>query len=316
MAWNFYCTSEIRSWAELLDRYHWHDRVPSAGVDKPSRWIFRGQGSAGWDLKTSLERAYEEQAQLCTPGRVSLPEECAARADLAVPQAADLEHFLLRKFQRECHRFDLSSNPAEDDYLEWFAWMQHYGAPTRLLDCTYSMFVAVFFALEDAKANNGPAAVWAVNDEAMRPGFEAVLYERSGSHQWWQYRRDQGLTEKRTFTELFMGQPPLSLVGSVNPFKLNERLVVQQGVFLCPGNVGSSFMKNLEAVVPCCGQQHQPVVIQYRITDDPAVRREILRHLLRMNISSATLFPGLEGFARSLRQWLAFPELALPQNRG
>jgi len=172
------------------------------------------------------------------------------------------------------------------------------------------MFVAVFFAIEEAaEASNGSTAVWAMNDGAMRSGFEKVIRQDSGSAQWWQYSRDIGLCDKRTFTSLFMAKPPLKLVGSVNPFKLNERLVVQQGVFLCPGDVGTPFMENLKAVVDSCDPQPHPLVIRYQITDDPAVRRDILRHLLRMNISRATLFPGLDGFARSLRQWLAFPEL-------
>jgi hypothetical protein len=38
--------------------------------------------------------------------------------------------------------------------------MQHHGAPTRLLDFTYSIYVAAYFALESADAD---AAVWAVN---------------------------------------------------------------------------------------------------------------------------------------------------------
>src|SRR5438093_2893211 len=35
--------------------------------------------------------------------------------------------------------------------LEWLALMQHYGAPTRLLDFTYSFWIALFFAFEEAE---------------------------------------------------------------------------------------------------------------------------------------------------------------------
>ena len=39
--------------------------------------------------------------------------------------------------------------------------MQHHGAPTRLLDFTYSVYVAAYFALENADSDG--CAVWAVN---------------------------------------------------------------------------------------------------------------------------------------------------------
>lgn len=306
--YTFVRTVKISSWAELLHTYDWH--ASSAGGGLP-RWVFRGQRSTQWNLKTSLERVCEEQSRWYESARVSNPEEYVLAPAVTTPNAGDVENFLLRKFRRECHRFELTSTPADDDYLEWFAWMQHYGAPTRLLDCTYSMFIAVFFAVEEImEAGHCPAAVWAINDEAMRPGVEHVI--RPLDPVWKQYCSDTGLRDKQTFSALFRAKPPLKLVGSVNAFKLNERLVIQQGVFLCPGDVEVPFMDNLKAVVDGCDPGSEPLVIQYQITDDPAVRHEILSHLLRMNITRATLFPGLDGFAKSLRHWLVFPELASP----
>ena len=43
----------------------------------------------------------------------------------------------------------------DDNRLEWLALMQHYGAPTRLLDFTRSPYVACFFALEELKKRSG-----------------------------------------------------------------------------------------------------------------------------------------------------------------
>ena len=43
-----------------------------------------------------------------------------------------------------------------------------------------------------------------------------------------------------------------------------------------------------------------PETLLYRLLISPTARRGILRQLHRMNISYATLFPGLDGFAQSL----------------
>jgi len=102
-------------------------------------WAFRGQGDARWPLYSSISRYLLEH-----------------RVD---PGAwAEQEERILRIFRRKAHLY-LAHVPAEADAFQWLALMQHHGAPTRLLDFTWSPFVAAFFALERATA---PAAVWAL----------------------------------------------------------------------------------------------------------------------------------------------------------
>ena len=102
------------SWPDLHRRLETYDH----------RWAFRGMGSANWALQTSLER-------------------------LSVGPVVQAERYLLTAFQRRAHHH-VRDCPDSDDYLEWLALMQHHGAPTRLLDCTRSPYVALFFALERA----------------------------------------------------------------------------------------------------------------------------------------------------------------------
>jgi hypothetical protein len=69
--------------------------------------------------------------------------------------------------------------------------------------------------------------------------------------------------------------------------------------------VSVSFEQNLAAILP---EPHGRGLRKFVIDDSPRVRKEILRRLRRMNMTSATLFPGLDGFARSLNTLVAMPE--------
>lgn len=51
------------------------------------------------------------------------------------------------------------------DLYEAAALAQHYGMPTRLLDWTYDIFVALYFACKGAIDKQGDMCVWALNKE-------------------------------------------------------------------------------------------------------------------------------------------------------
>jgi len=53
------------------------------------------------------------------------------------------------------------------DLLETAALAQHYGIPTRLLDWTYDLYVALYFATRGALKKDGRLVVWALNKERL-----------------------------------------------------------------------------------------------------------------------------------------------------
>lgn len=271
------------NWAQIVDTFECH-------AQSSDQWVFRGQQSASDHLVTTLDRSLEAY-------------------HLEKKDALRFEDGLLRKFQREAHRFGLSNQPDRDDVLEWLAWMRHFGAPCRLLDCTYSFFIAVFFALE--RVSDG-ASIWAINADKSRRGLEAILEERGSEDARNQYKQDLTFQTRETFRRLFMADEPLPLVATVNPFALNERLVIQQGVFLCPGDISTKLEDLIEQQVLRSDVPIEDICLKYVIKAPPDRRREIIANLLRLNITRATLFPGLEGFAASLGQWLALPHILAP----
>lgn len=67
----------------------------------------------------------------------------------------------MRMFRRQCHRY-VSRYPTTP--LELLALMQHYEAPTRLQDWTYSFYVALFFAVDRASPERSDrSTVWAAD---------------------------------------------------------------------------------------------------------------------------------------------------------
>jgi hypothetical protein len=270
-------TIRIVNWAQL--RAH-QERL----VESRSTWIFRGERDARWRLETTLERT----ARLLDVPNSELPYREAG---------------LIRRFKRQYHHHSVDP-PASGNYLEWLAIMQHHGAPTRLLDWTYSFFPALYFAVANGDSE---AALWAINHdriiEALRAGKELARIEKLVDE-------SRNVFDLRTFRHTFAQSPPLPFVCPVNPYRLNERLAIQQGLFLCPGDISQSFEQNLAAVV---GDSPPPgVVTKLLISKAPAFRQEILRRLNRMNVNAATLFPGLDGFARSLTTLMALPKKNLP----
>jgi hypothetical protein len=76
---------------------------------------------------------------------------------------------------------------------------------------------------------------------------------------------------------------------------LNERLTIQKGVFVCPGDVRRPFEENLSAMA---GFDRDDYLM--KLTVPAAAIKGILEELHDGNVSRATLFPGLDGFSQSL----------------
>jgi hypothetical protein len=169
--------------------------------------------------------------------------------------------------------------------------MQHHGAPTRLLDFTYSIYVAAYFALE---AGDGDCAVWAVNAPwALKQSVTTMKHASKPDAT----SLEESVTERHEplIQGLFFEPPFARAACPLNPFRLNERLRIQKGAFLVPGDISVSFRENLEALA-----EHEEAAHVVRLVIPLALRAQALRQLFQMNISRTSLFPGLDGYAQSL----------------
>jgi hypothetical protein len=273
-----YATTSIKSWEEGV-------RLAKA---LPG-WIFRGQENASWGLSSRLERE-------------------ARRVGCSTKMLPGIERGIAEDFQRRAHQY-ISSPPQYTEHIEWLSVLQHHGGPTRLLDFTRSFYVAAFFATESAEVDS---AIW---------GFNHIRHHLTGIGS---SEGDPGSMSAHELNDLAVKTAemymldfnnPASGIISLEPRRLSERLAAQQGCFLFPCDVRETFEKNIEFGLmlpkkamdsPKAYEAQELAQVAFRncflvkIIIPHALHLEIRFDLLAMNITSATLFPGLDGFARSL----------------
>ena len=128
------------NFSKNLVEVNWQEYLKKSRGKTPEEWIFRGQSCQCHkkpiriSLKSGLERS------LISYG-------------IPLSDAPKIEEFMIREFQRKYEGID--SQIVFNDTLYCLSLMQHYGCPTRLLDSTYSPYIAAFFAVENISLEKG-----------------------------------------------------------------------------------------------------------------------------------------------------------------
>jgi FRG domain len=259
-----FASKSLEDWDEIAEQTGLRD------------YVFRGQTDSSWGLSTSLER------------------QCRR---LELDNVQETEEFLIREFQRRYHHYS-DSVPDLTKGIEWLSIMQHHGAPTRLLDWTYSPLVGCYFAVEggtDESALWRINAKWCLEQAIANAGWTAS--DKLASPGW----EEADMAE---VSQALMGTKEKPFVRPVTPFRLNPRLSVQQGTFLWCGDVERSFEDNLRSME---GYDKKENIIKFVIPKTLGLKA--IKELYRANVTRASLFPGLDGFAQALGvSWLVSSE--------
>jgi hypothetical protein len=249
-------------------------------------WIYRGHCDASWKLAPSAfrERAFA-QFDSSALGHHHLPENARSATEMLV----------LRKF---CEGLDRSGLPIPgltgarlnelrpetpgslrwpQQHVELAALAQHHGIPTRLLDFTTSGLVAAYFAAQPHLSEEADElAVWAVHRGAISHGA-----------------RSRGIW----FEVLRAGR-------SENP-----NLHAQSGVFVTW--TGSEELLCLDQIVMRLasgeielrtGELALPRPAMHKLVLPRRHASELLGRLVDERITGATMFPGVDGVVRALRE--------------
>jgi hypothetical protein len=209
-----------------------------------------------------------------------------------------IEQAMLRAFRKYARQ---ESRRDWESIWDWLAVAQHHGLPTRLLDWTYSPFVAMHFATSaDLDCD---AVIWRVDycqvhQSLPRPlrhvlaqeeadVFTGEMLSRVASH-----LGDLSRIGRREFAVFF--EPP----------SLDARIVNQFALF--------SLMSTPTARFDLWITQKPDGVERIII---PASLKPAVRDMLdQANINERVLFPGLDGLSQYLRRYYQPPTLELMQS--
>ncbi len=230
---------------------------------------FRGHYSGNWDLRSSLARAVD------TPEQMFLKEQR-----------------LLTRFRQRSLAFWPAGYP-QNDWEHLFA-MQHYGAPTRLLDWSENLFVGLYFActpgaysrLTEQDKITTPA-LWILDPVKWNRGLghlkdnaEVVSVLTTADEEIRAYEVSGRLDYPRRYNA------PVAIYGTHN----SARIVAQRGGFTIAGKSLHS-MHELADEVP--GQCLWRVDLDF-------TRDEMVSNLAALGFAESMVFPDLVGLSREI----------------
>jgi hypothetical protein len=148
--------------------------------------------------------------------------------------------------------------------------------------------VASYFAVS-GKEKKKHAFILALNLEKLKKKTEDKL------HLWKLSPRkdDWDFHNPVIFRKFAFVKKPLWVV-PLAPFKKNNRLLNQRGLFLCPGSIKNTFEENLNKTL-ASGVDYKLICLKSDI------RTDVIKDLRNMNVDMRTLYPDLIGFSQSIR---------------
>ena len=226
--------------------------------------VFRGHSDKQFKLEPTLVRLLRQ--------RVRTEED-----------AVTIESQLLHEYrQRSKHLRPPESGgtwAADSFEIYHLQSMQHFGAPTRLLDWTKSFYVALYFAVSDHPDTDGSIHVASAGRIASKSSLE----------QWPQIKKWP--QNPKDFLQ-YRDSDPFPMLYKPN-FDF-DRGIVQQGLFIMPSRLLCDHNTMYETALSHDSAPLTKVIIP------KALKPTLLAQLAAMNVTPATLFPGLDGVARSV----------------
>ena len=235
---------------------------------------FRGQRCADWQLSPSLTRFL-----------LRLKEKNKIENSVSYDT---IQQRILEEFKKNI-LINQDLTPEQLTLVDLWAYGQHHGLPTPLLDWTYSAYVGLFFALNEGTINetNGitqSRCLW-VMDLDLLSHINTLIRETI-----WPKMKDKIKPEEAMKRQI----PTMNLIGDINGY--NRRIVYQQG-FFTKHVYYESFEIWAERIASEVSHECWNYPLLRKITFS-ATENEISKMLItldKMNVNSRTLFPDIYG---------------------
>ncbi|HHT9122924.1 MAG TPA: FRG domain-containing protein [Candidatus Wunengus sp. YC63] len=200
---------------------------------------------------------------------------------------SELEHHLLRNFKKYAVR-----NVVEcDSVWHWLSIAQHHGLPTRILDWTFSPFVAMHFVTANTEKFNIDGVIWAINyskTHKLLPNKLKYELKEEGSDVFTVEMISKNFDSLREFDKL---SPP-DFVVFFEPPSIDDRIVNHCALF--------SILSNNQRLLDVWLKDHPD--LWWKIIIPAKLKWEIRDKLDQSNITERVLFPGLDGLSTWLKR--------------
>ncbi len=250
----------VSSWEDLCDKLYlnsWKEGLQRFRTD----YAFRGVSDKSYALKNRFLRNCGENE--------------------------NLEYHLLRNFKKYA-KLDRQLLASDWDLV---TIGQHYGLPTRLMDWTYSPFVAVHFATSNLEKFDKDGAIWMVDfvkAKSVLPGALREALKASGSNTFTVDLLDETIPRLTDLDSLSKNNFAIFF----EPPSIDERIVNQYAFF--------SVMSSPTAPMDDWLVQNND--FYYRIIIPKELKWEVRDKLDQANITERLLFPGMDGLAKWLER--------------
>lgn len=237
----------------------------------PNNFIYRGHADSNWKLESTLERTIGEK--------------------WSSEWAKKFEDHYLSLFKSKYHIYNGCEHEPKSK-LAWLSIMQHYGAPTRLIDFTESPYVALYFALEAYNPLlKSDLAIYAIDYNSIMDNSLSYISKRDSNFK--KTRHDIMGKQDELFDDV-VDRFSYEVVWITEPLELNARIDRQSGTFLISGDKEKR-IENLLAKDIYEETRMLKLIIPHNIyTHTYALLR-------KMNINAKTIYGDLSGLAKSIK---------------